>query len=636
MTGPARGGKATVRFLPQDVSVRVDKGSTLLHASQQANLYVRSLCGGEGICGKCKVEVTRGTVERTPSDLLTPEEAARGVVLACQTRVLEDVEVVVPQELNSTSHILVSSEEQRSPLAEEFPFDPLLRKVLLSVDAASVDNNVADCERFCGALGRALGAGAPLVDIDIVRKLPAALRASEGRVTATVFADGSEQRVVDVEGADTTDRHYALAVDVGTTTVVACLIDLASNRLLASEATYNSQMRYGEDYIQRIMYVEAHDALPLMQKLVVGDLNGLINLLTQRTGIAADEIRAVVCAGNTAMMHLLYALDPRLIRKSPYIPTANAIPLVEALRLGLKVNPRAPVLALDSVAAYVGADITAGVVATGLYRCDGIGLLVDLGTNGEVVLASGASEGGWLVCASSSAGPAFEGGGVTCGMRATTGAIERLRIGPGEEVDFDVVDDGEPKGICGSGLLDTLGELFKAGLLNRNGKLNDARASSRLRLVDDEWQFVLHHGTNGNPDVVITQTDITHLIRSKAGVYAAISKLTEAMQVDVRDLSYVFLAGGFGNSLDVGQAVTIGMLPDVPTDRIHFVGNTSLQGATLALVSRSAYQKTRSVGSSMTYFDLMSDASYMDEFIRANFLPHTDVERFPSVRKAIT
>jgi uncharacterized 2Fe-2S/4Fe-4S cluster protein (DUF4445 family) len=456
--------------------------------------------------------------------------------------------------------------------------------------------------------------------------LPGILLSSGYRATITVGRRGGTTEVIEIDGGNRSKRNLAVAVDLGTTTVVAHLVDLTTAATLDTEATYNSQLNFGEDYIKRIIYAEQNDAFDELQNRIVKDVNDLIVTLATRRRVDLQDITTVVCAGNTAMIHFLLNLDARRIRREPYIATASFVPPIRAAEIGIQISKRGLLYCLPGVAAYVGSDIVGGVLATGMFAKTGISLLADIGTNGEIVLGNR----DWLVCASSSAGPAFEGSGVRHGMRAGAGAIEKINyLGPGR-IHYETIADAPPAGICGSGLLDLLAELHTYGVIDRTGRFAEDHDPG-LTKGDEGWQYRLVPSDNGRQEIVITQADINNLLRSKAGVFAAIRVLMEATQTKLDDLEAVYLAGGFGNFLNVRHAVTIGMLPDVPVEKIHFVGNTSIAGAKMALLSRAALDRAEEIAASMTYFDLMSHGGYMEEFIRAKFLPHTDLSLFPSV-----
>jgi uncharacterized 2Fe-2S/4Fe-4S cluster protein (DUF4445 family) len=396
--------------------------------------------------------------------------------------------------------------------------------------------------------------------------------------------------------------------------------------VLDTEATYNSQINFGEDYIRRIIYGEEHDAFDQLQTRLSNDVNDLIMTLASRRRVDLQDITSCTCSGNTAMTHFLLQLDTTRIRREPYVASADFVPPIRAAEAGIHINKRGLLYCLPSVAAYVGGDIVSGVLSTRMYENEGVSLLVDIGTNGEVVLVHKE----WIVCASSSAGPAFEGSGVKHGMRASTGAIEKLQINDNGSIEWETIGSSEAIGICGSGLLDVLAELASNQIIDRTGRFS---VSSDARLTEGDYgkQFQLVPSRNGHEQIVITQADINNLIRSKAGVFSAIRVLMEATQTRPEDLNSIYLAGGFGNYLNIRHAIEVGMLPDIPVEKIHFVGNTSMKGAKAVALSREALQTAEELAANMTYFDLMSHPGYMDEFIKASFLPYTDLSLFPSV-----
>ena len=633
---PGGSKRCMVVFEPSKVKAEIAPEETLLEAAHKAGVYVNSVCGGAGYCGKCRVVVKKGDFDRRDGVLLSERELTEGTVLACQTRVLSDMTVVVPGERDAEGRILgdLKAGEGGEPasdlLAGRFEYEPLVRKVYLEMTPPSVQDHTADWERLCSAIYEAVGVPVVRAELGVLQNLSAVLRGSGYKATATVGFFGEGLDVIEVERGKTDERQYAVAVDVGTTTVVAHLVDLAQGVTVGGEAAYNSQMRYGEDYIRRIIYAEEHDAFGEMQRRIVGDINVLIERLASKRRVNLEDIAGVVCAGNTAMLHFLMGLDARQIRREPYIPSVALVPPVRAEDVGIKMCRGGLVYCLPCVAAYVGGDVVGGVLATGIYNQEGLSLFVDLGTNGEVVLGNR----DWMACASSSAGPAFEGSGVKCGMRAEAGAIEKVRVNAVREIEHRVIGGGRPVGVCGSGLLDVVAEFFRCGIIDRTGCFNIG-ADRRLSDGEDGPQFELVPAGDGSPPIVVTQADIDNLIRAKAGVFAAIRALMGATHKKTDDLEAVYLAGGFGNFLDVRGAVTIGMLPDVPMDRIRFVGNTSLAGAKMVLLSRRALAESKRLAESMTYFDLMSHPGYMDEFVKANFLPHTDLSLFASVRDVV-
>jgi len=626
--------KCTVRFEPSGLKIEVPVGTVLLEAAHKAGAYLNSICGGDGYCGKCKVKIDEGQFQCRPTTLLTPSEVQENVVLACQTKVLSDTTVTVPKSHSlETCQILMDTDAHRfSDIIGEvqagiFQFDPLVRKIFVQMSPPTVHDHTADHERLYLAIREQVDAPIMQTGYRILQRLPKILQSSGYKATVTLGHRGQTTEVIEVEPGNRCEKNFAVAVDLGTTTVVAHLVNLTNAVTVDTEATYNSQINFGEDYIRRIIYAEQNDAFDDMQNRIVNDVNNLIVTLATRQRIDLHDISTVICAGNTAMIHFLLNLDSTRIRREPYIASASFVPPIRAAEVGIQINKRGLLYCLPSVAAYVGSDIVAGVLATRIFTKKGVYLLVDIGTNGEVVLGNR----DWLVCASSSAGPAFEGSGVKHGMRAGAGAIEKLNILEDGSVEARTVGDNPPVGICGSGLLDALAEMFTHGVIDRTGRFK-VDGQPGMTEGDEGWQYQLAPARNDHNAIVITQADIDNLIRSKAGVFAAIKVLMESTQTKARDLEAVYLAGGFGNFLNVQKSVTIGMLPDVPLDKIKFVGNTSIAGAKTVLLSRKALRAAEKIAEGMTYFDLMSHPGYMDEFTRANFLPHTDLSLFPSVK----
>jgi len=623
----------TVQFEPSGLKVEVLSGTTLLEVAHRAGIYLSSICGGDGYCGKCKVIVNEGQFQSKPSPLLTPEESRENVVLACQTKVLSDLMVTVPKSHSlETSQVLLDTDAHLfSSLPGQtqerlFDYGPLVRKLCVEMSLPTVLDHTADHERLYAAIRKQVDAPIMQTGFRVLQKLSKVLREGNYKAAVTIGWRGGTTEVIQVEPGKRCKTNYAVAVDLGTTTVVAHLVDLTTAQTIDTEAVYNSQMNFGEDYIRRIIYAEQTSNFDQLQERLVHDVNDLIITMAVRQRIDLQEITAIVCAGNTAMIHFLLNLDPTWIRREPYVASATFVPPVRAAEAGVQINKRGLLYCLPSVAAYIGSDIVAGVLTTGIYAKEKLSIFVDIGTNGEIVLGNK----DWLICASSSAGPAFEGSGVKCGMRAGAGAIENLNIINGDQIQFKTIGQNHPIGICGSGLLDTLSELFVNGIIDRTGRLK-AAGDPRLAEGDDGLQFQLVESRNGHQEIVITQPDINNLIRSKAGVFAAIRILMNSTQTKLEDIDTIYIAGGFGNFLNMPRAVTIGMLPDVAPAKMKFVGNTSIAGAKTVLLSRTALETAERIAESMTYFDLMSNPDYMNEFIKAKFLPHTDLSLFPSV-----
>lgn len=585
-----------IRFLPEGQEAVVEEGSTVLEAARRANVYVGAICGGEGICGKCRVIVREGEVKGESTEFLTRDEIRRGYALACQVVATGDLVVEVPPESRLAGYEGIGKDsehfrdfvhrEAQHPPAE---LDPVIAKYFLTLSEPTLDNATADQERLLEAVSKKCPN--PLqMGLKVTRELPRVLRKHEvnrtswkwewdGRVTATVGLRGDVSEVLYVERGDTSDRNFGLALDIGTTTVVAHLVDLTTGITCEAAAKYNSQIEYGADVINRINYARQPGGAETLHRAVIQDVDTLVDDLVQRAKVGRGDIFSVVASGNTVMLHFLLGLETDLIRLSPFVPAATGPPAFRAAEVGLRVHPRAILHTLPMVGSYVGGDITAGILASGMHRNEELSLLLDIGTNGEIVL--GNKE--FLIACSASAGPAFEGGSVTCGMRATSGAIDGVRIFKHEPmVSATTIDGCPPVGICGTGLIDALAGMFLAGLVDRSGRFQVDRAKGRFRTNKEynqpEFLLVSARESGGKRDVVITQADIENLIRTKGAIFAAADSLVQSVGVSFDDIRKVYIAGAFGNRLDLSNCIAIGLLPDVPVERIEFVGNSSVAG----------------------------------------------------------
>jgi len=629
-----------VTFLPEEKVASVSSEDTLLDAAQNMGVYVSSLCGGDMICGKCRLIVKEGQVFEEQHMLLSREEVRRGYVLACASHPRSDVVVEVPIESRMEGkQIVVDEDAQRfSGLARvdlakyEFERSTLTDKIYLEISPPSLEDSLSDLSRLFRALRGHIDAPIMQTGLRNIRRLPQMLRRGDWKVTCTLGQRGGTVEIIEIEEGDTSGKNYGVAVDVGTTTVVAHLIDLNTSEILATDATYNSQIAFGEDVITRLIYAkEEVGGRERMHETIVGNLNNLISNTVEAAGVSIQDVTCVLFAGNTTMTHFLVDLDSSNIRREPYIPAATFLPPGRAVEVGIQINPRGLFYTVPNVSSYVGGDIVSGVLASGIYRSPQLSMLIDVGTNGEIVVGNS----DWLMCCSASAGPAFEGGEVKFGMRATHGAIEKVKVlDGGERVETVVIADEKPRGICGSGLIDVISGLRREGVVDRAAKFSEPGYCSRLRENTDGPEFVLVYSADTaiERDIVITQADINNLVRSKAAIYAGASVLIKSMGLTFNDLEQVFIAGGFGNYLDLRGAVAIGLLPDIPVEKVKFIGNSSLSGAKVALLSREALEEVEKIAQKMTYIDLSSNDQFMDEYSSALFLPHTDLELFPSVQ----
>lgn len=631
-----------VKFLPDEKEVGVQGGTTLMEAAQSAGVHINNLCGGNGVCGKCRVKVANGKAraDKHSINLLSKEEIMEGYVLACQTKVDADMEILVPAEsrLEEGQILMECSVDYSAPekiTLHRLPsdpmclYEPLTQKVYLQMKRPSPEDNVSDMDRIIRELRTKTQYKDFEISLGCLQGLALKLRKSDWKATATLAKHGDLRRILQIEPGDTTEKHYGLAVDVGTTTVVVQLVHLKSGKVHGVAGSHNLQARFGEDVISRMIYACGNEeGLHPLHAAIIENTNTLIKSLTAEKSVNPLDITSLVAAGNTTMIHLLLSLIPCSIRVDPYVPTANVYPQARARELGIDIHPEGLVELVPGVASYVGGDIVAGIIACGMADKPEVRVLIDVGTNGEI--AVGNNE--WMVCCSASAGPAFEGAGIKHGMRATRGAIEKLVISDGR-VEYRSIGKGKVKGICGSGLIDCLYELARNHLIDSEGKFHFSHQDKRFVEKDGEIQFILAPGgeTESGVEIVITQSDISHLIRSKGAVYAAIKSLMDYVGLKFEAIETFFVAGGFGSYLDIPKAVGIGLLPDIDRSRIRFVGNSSLMGARMCLLSTHTMERAAQIAKSTTNIELSNYQPFMDEYVAAMFLPHTDRRLFPSV-----
>ncbi|MHB8946614.1 MAG: ASKHA domain-containing protein [Bacillota bacterium] len=629
--------KYKVRFLPDDLSIEVPAGTGLQRAAAMAGLELRSGCGGEGTCGRCAVLIKEGKPQVGQGNL-GAKYRREGYVLACRTLVTDDIVVEVPATSRLSEHQLVVdkigkreilAEQEADPLAR-FPMDPFSRKVYVKLEPPTLTENASDLSRLLVKVRGETGREDVRIDLDTLRALPETLRQGDWAVTATVSDYDGNSEIIRLEPGRSDKPAYGLAIDIGTTSNVVQLVDMSTGLIVDRRGTYNRQARYGDDVITRIIHaVDNKDGLKQLQDAVLETLNELIDSLLSAADLKPEDVGYVVTAGNTTMAHLFLGLNPKYIRLEPYIPAATTFPIVKARDLGLHVHPSAPVLSFPAVASYVGGDIVSGLLATDIADSESVSLFADFGTNGELVLGNR----DWLVTCSCSMGPCFEGGGIAFGMRATPGAIQRIKIDPRLfDVKLATVGGDNPRGICGSGLVDSLAKLREAGIIDRAGKFQEV-GSDRRRDGADGPEFVLSWGreAHGGRDIVITESDVKNLIRAKGAAYAAIRSMMRSMSIDSEGVDRIFIAGAFGNYLNIRDTVEIGMIPDVTPEKYQFIGNSSAKGARVALMSKKAWTTAEELARKMTYLELSVDPGYMDDFMSALFLPHTDLTQFPSV-----
>jgi uncharacterized 2Fe-2S/4Fe-4S cluster protein (DUF4445 family) len=630
--------KHKVTFLPDNVTIEMEHDGSLFRAAKAAGVYVLSSCGGKGNCGKCKLIMKTGTVDPGQShSYLTDEEEGRGYVLACHSKIQSDLTVEVPQESRMQAKHKIATGANPDDILKLMKqaggcLESRIFRVYLDLAPPTIDDNIADFERVRRALDNA-GFSAEHLHMNylMLSKLSRVLREGHWKVTVSVFSYGEVLEVLDIFPGNATKTRYGAAVDIGTTTVVVYLVDMKNGHIIGTASTFNSQVKCGDDVITRIVYAAEKNGLKELQQLVVGNITTLLAELAEKNLIAPGMIDYIVVAGNTTMMHLFYGIDPQHIREEPYIPAATFFPPIRAKNVALQITPQAVIYSMPNVASYVGGDISSGVLVSQMHKQEKVSLFIDIGTNGEIVL--GNKE--WLVTAACSAGPAFEGSGIKFGMRAMEGAIEEVEIDPKTyEANYQVIGDVKPIGICGSGMIDILAEMYLTGVIDQKGKIREEIKSKRIRRGENGLEYVIAWRVEGaiNKEIVITEVDLDNLIRAKAAIYAGFATLLSHMDMTFAQVGNIFIAGGFGRYIDVERAITIGMLPDLPVEKFLFLGNTSIMGAYYGLLCDRMLHETEEIARRMTYVELSVSRSFMDEYMSALFLPHTNLDAFPTVK----
>lgn len=538
--------------------------------------------------------------------------------------------VDVPERHQAGKHYFDINELRRAGL-----FIPPVEKFFIELPRPDGTDNMADAARLIRGMREQYNERHIQIDLVVLRKLRRVLREDDFRVTLTlacpVNRDG-RSRLTHIQAGNWSKRNFGLAVDIGTTTVYGQLVDKSTGQVIAEEGGYNNQISYGEDVISRMIYAEKKEGLSKMHELVIASINEIISRLLYRQQVDFNEISSITMAGNTAMTHLLLQLEPHNIRRAPYVPVSSFYPPMLATDIGLNLPNHTMVLIFPAVSSYVGGDIVAGVMGSGMYRTEKITLFIDIGTNAEIIIGNRE----WLACAACSAGPAFEGGGIQHGMRAAPGAIEDFSVDPLTLEPMSITIDAKPAmGICGSGLLIMISTLFEAGILDQRGRFNRSIEHNRLRKGRNAPEYVVvwadESGTER--DIVLTEVDVDNFIRAKGAIYAGIQTLLTEVGLSVNDLEQVILAGGFGSYIDLDSAITVGLLPEMDTGKIIYVGNGSLMGCRMSELSNHIRKDVVAAMQRITSFELSEVPSYRDQYVASLFLPHTDMGLFPEVDK---
>ncbi|MEM3585833.1 MAG: ASKHA domain-containing protein [Candidatus Jordarchaeaceae archaeon] len=621
-----------VTFQPEGKRVKIKSGSSILEAAKLSGVDLTSICGGIGKCGKCKVIVEKGgeiyvnSITEREKELLSPIEISAGYRLACRTQVKDNITVRIPEE-SRTGRQKLQVEGIETPVKLE----SLVKKYFIKLPSPTLKDSRSDVDRLLGELKSQYGLNLK-ISYNLLQRLPIILRNSDWNVTAVVWSDSI---IFDVEPGDTTSRIFGYAVDIGTTKLAGYLLDLNTGKVVAVESLMNPQISYGEDVIARITYAaRGFKEQKELQQVVVNGVNQILRRLLDKTGVKMEEVYEMTAVGNTAMHHLFLNICPKYLALSPYPPVVKQGTNVKAEKIGVEINQGGNIYVLPVIAGFVGADAVAVILATEIYKREELCMALDIGTNTEVFLGN---KDGIITCSCAS-GPALEGAHIKHGMRAATGAIEKVKIDPDTfEVEYWTVDNAKPCGICGSAMVDILAEMLKAGVIDITGKLNRDVTSPRMRTMESGLEFVLVWGkeTLTGEDIVFTQKDIREIQLAKAAIHTGTMTLMKKKGVVEEDIDVLFIAGAFGSYIDPRNARIIGMYPEIALEKIRVVGNAAGTGARMALASKTARKTAEEISDKATYVELAAEPSFQAEFFNSNILPYADLARYPETSELL-
>ena len=639
--------KVTFKFEnSEDVTVFAAFGESLLEVARKTNVAIDAPCSGNASCGKCRVKLVEGELDSKQTRHISDEEYAQGWRLACCSKINADVAVMVPDiasayrsrmkvaDLSSPDEVKIFDNIKQSITEAGIELKNNLESIHVKMDVPTLDDTMPDNERLTRAIREITGMQRVKLPYSVIHKMAQVLREHNFDVNVVIRKTERDIFVYDICGADETPVIAGLAIDIGTTTVSAIIIDMTDGKILAKGSSGNGQIRYGADVINRIIESRKPGGQDKLQKAIIEEtINPLVQTMCRQAKINPMNIYRMSVAANTTMNHLLIGVNADPVRMEPYIPTFFKTNSIFAGDIGIKVNPDAHIILAPNIGSYVGGDITAGAFVTMLWNQEPFSLFIDLGTNGELVFGNS----DFMMSCACSAGPAFEGGDISCGMRATDGAIEACTIDKETmEPTYRVVGEPgtKPVGLCGSGIIDVISELFMTGIINPKGKF--VREGKRVRHDHygmGSYVIAFEEEAGSVKDVEITEVDIDNFIRAKGAIFSAIRTMLSSLDFDVSMIDDVYVAGGIGSGINMQNAVNIGMFPDVPLEKFHYIGNSSLTGAYLMLLSTQAEKKTYELASNMTYMELSTVPTYMDEFVGACFIPHTDASMFPNVHQ---
>ena len=630
------------------VETFANAGDNLLEVARSANVAIDAPCSGNGACGKCRVQLKSGELESKKTLHISDEEYQAGWRLSCCSKISADVNVLVPDiasayksrmkvaDLSSKEEIAIFENAKSDIQLAGIELKNSLEVVDVLMDVPSLDDTMPDNERLTRALRKYLNINRVRIPYVVLKKLPDVLRENNFAVKCVIRATSDDMYVYDIFGKDEDVVIGGLAIDNGTTTVSAVLINMENGEILAKSSAGNGQIRFGADVINRIVESQKPGGQKKLQDAVIKEtINPMIHEMCKSAKFPKDHIYRMCVASNTTMNHLFAGINADPLRTEPYIPAFFKTNSLFASDVGVDINKDAHIIMAPNIGSYVGGDITAGTLVSQIWNRPEFSLFIDLGTNGELVFGNS----DFMMSCACSAGPAFEGGDISCGMRATDGAIEACTIDKETmEPTYKIVGDPgtKPVGLCGSGIIDVISELYICGIINPKGKfIREGKRIKHDKYGMGSYILAFEEEAGSVKDVEITEVDIDNFIRAKGAIFSAIRTMLTSLDFDVSMIDDVYVAGGIGSGINMQNAVNIGMFPDIPIEKFHYIGNSSLTGAYLMLLSTPAEKKTYELASNMTYMELSTVPIYMDEFVGACFIPHTDTSMFPTVMEEI-
>jgi uncharacterized 2Fe-2S/4Fe-4S cluster protein (DUF4445 family) len=613
--------EVTVVFEPIGYSVKAPRGQSIYRVALKVHVPMGGECGGRGRCGKCRVTVeNKEAVSSTTGierEVLAKDEIASGKRLACQTVIQDDVTVYIPPDVSGGSRRI-----QVESVDRVITPNPAIRKLALHLQRPDLSDLRSDIDRLIDEIDCPQNLE---LDLDLLEKIPSVLRESNWQVSAVLW---DNKKIIAVEPGDTTSECYGLAVDIGSSKIVVQLIELNTGKTMATYGAENPQLMYGEDVVERVVVSEEKEMLKYLQRIVIQEINQLLEAIFEETGVNQAHVYEAVVVGNTVMNHIFLGLSPRTIALSPYTPVIATPYNARVADIGININRNGVIHVPANIAGFVGADATADVIASGIFETDELILQLDIGTNTEVFL--GNSSG--IVTCSCASGPAFEGAHIEHGMKAVDGAIERVKIGRDTAVEYDTIGDSAPIGLCGSAVVDLVAGLFRHGIIDHKGKIRRDLNIERIRIDGNLPEFVVawQNETAAQRDIVLTQKDVNEIILAKAAIYTGCSILMKRMGVSREEIKTVVMGGAFGCYLNPRNTITIGMIPDFDPEIISVRGNLALLGAKMLLVSAKFRELERECRSKIKYIELTNDPDFKSDYTNALFLPNRKPEKFPS------